>query len=1342
MIAPDVFYGRYEIRASLSACGMSETYFAFDTHLQREVVIKQLPQNLVHDKESLQDFKQEALIIASLNHPNIITLYEVVETDSNIFLVTEFVKGYNLRQRINDGQIKLSSAVEIASQIANALSAAHNSDILHRDIKPENIMLRDDGLVKVLDFGLAAFSNTNTKVNDETATSTSNSIVGTIAYMSPEQVRGDVTDERTDLWSLGVVFFEMLTAQKPFTGSNDADVLHSTLNDEPLSLSSFRDDVSLELETIVRKSLEKDVSSRYQSAQDFISALCQQCPTNFSLSQSTVGNSFPVRNVTNANQQQTEICETPSGVAFRGLLPFQEADRERFYGRGIETTAVCEMIAHHLFRFGVLFGESGCGKTSLVRAAIVPSLREKNFLPVYCRSYKNPIETLIDECRKQTLIACEETETPVDYLKRVCKEVGTLVIVYDQFEEFFVNFKTKRERDSFVSFIADCHNTEKDVSTAGGTDTARALSIKFLFSMRSDFLYLINAEFAEKIPEPLSSAKLYHLRNFNEAEAASVIEKSARRANLPFEKNFSHHIAKDLATNDTVLPSELQIVGEQIQSKRIFDKESYERVGKESLVYSFLEDVILASGDKESAQLLLRSLISDENTRLTLTLDEITHRTQRSRKNIEHLLKLFADARLVRVIQDEEVWRYELMHEYLIDKINQITGKVMDATQRANRLLRQYTANFSLDTRTRIPLTKLWFVNHYSDLTRGKQEKVLLKKSLHSGLMKALAALLLLTVLSAIVAAWFSVRDDWKEVKLKDGHTAAARRVILSPDNRLLVSCGEDNKVIVWDFVRRERIATLTDHTDWVNWVNFSPDGNFFVTASTDKTLIVWDVATLKPSVVLREHHGAINYVGFSPDGKWMVSSSHDGKVARTIIWDVKGWKKTHEISDGFLWGNYLFASDNRQIIHPSGRTFDINTGEQIAGEFDETYQTTYRAISPDGSFIVGNHGDVVFIKMPDRKGLSREKAHQFHGREVAFSPDGRIVATASEDIILWDTTTRTKLFRFNYTTEAWGLAFSRDGRWLISSHNDGAILLWDMKERRREANFNEHSASVRAVAFSPDGLHLASASEDKSIIIWNAETGNKETVLIGHTTRVTAIAFSPDGSWLASTDQAARIIRWDLTSHKPVWNSSYPYRNLSLAISPNGRWIATSSGINDSMDGRQIYSHQISDTYGAAFAPDNNRLAVVTASPQTVYILDTQTWQVVEQVTVEGATFICVNFSPDGKWFVTGEDEGNLRLWQTNPLRQVAILGQHKARIKSVAFSPDGNEVVSSGDDQTISLWDVNRRKLITNLGTHTAPVISVAFSPDGKRIASGGQDNSISIFTRQRTLWGYRWN
>jgi WD40 repeat protein len=931
------------------------------------------------------------------------------------------------------------------------------------------------------------------------------------------------------------------------------------------------------------------------------------------------------------------------------------------------------------------------------------------------------------------------------YLRSVADELNsTLVIICDQFEEFFVNFKTKSEREPFLSFVAGCTNTAD-------------LPVKFLFSIRSDFLYLISAAFDDQISEPLLSTKRYHLRTFDEEQAEAIIEKSVERANVPFEPGLSCQVARDLAVNDRVLPSELQIVGEQLQQKRIFTLKEYRRAGgKEPLVYSFLEEVIQASGDQEAAKLLLRSLISEENTRLTLTLDEIAHRTERSRKSVVQILNLFVESRLIREIQEDEPWRYELTHEYLIEKVNQITGRVMDATQRANRMFRQYMSSYVADQRTRIPISKLWFIRRYSDVERGERERELLRKSLRWGLLKASALVVVVAMVTTLVAAVLSVNEEWEEVRLKDGHTAAAMRAIFSPDGRLLVSCGEDGKVIVWDFMRRERLQTFTDHTGWVRAVAFSPDGKWFATSGGDEKVIVWDAARLEKAAVLTGHKGRVMGIAFSPDGRMLATGSGAPPPGQLILWEAGRWEKVRELDRGLGYGNILFTPDSRYLLNPHGAICDLSLSQCVSGDVP-WLGANWIALSPNASRLVGVHpgGEVMFSALERsgnslvRKFLRSIPAHRFHGRSVAFSPDGRWLASAADDIVLWDAATQTKLAHLPYTAESWSVAFSPDGQWLVSSHSDGAVLLWSVTERELVANFNEHSNSVRAVAFSRDGKKIASASEDRSIIIWNAEDGRKETVLSGHDTRVTSVGFSPDGKSLASCDQQSTLIFWDLTERRPRWTFKHPRRepSYSVVISPDGRWIATSRGVFTSAGGEQVVDtqelvdRQIQEghIYGLDFSADGKRLACVTDGGQ-LHLWDVETWRLLKAQKLTPLGLITVSFSPDGKRLVTGEDEGAIRLWDVESLKQIALIGRHSARIKKVAFSLDGRQVASAGEDQTIALWDVESRTLVTRIGTHTSPVLSLAWSPDGKRLASGEHDKSVRLYTRHRTLWGRR--
>ncbi|MBA2732657.1 MAG: protein kinase, partial [Acidobacteria bacterium] len=266
--------GRYEIRSLLGAGGMGEVYLAQDTTLRRQVAIKLLPANLTANKDRLHRFEQEAYAISSLNHPNILTIHEIGAEGSLHFIATELIEGENLRQHIKRNSLELREVLDIGIQIASALSAAHAAGIVHRDIKPENIMIRRDRLAKVLDFGLAKLieqdaSAVDTKAPTKALNRTEPGVVmGTTIYMSPEQARGLEVDARTDIWSLGVMLYEMLAGRRPFEGETASDVIAAILKVEPPILTSSAPDVPAELERIVTKALRKDKEERYQGVKD------------------------------------------------------------------------------------------------------------------------------------------------------------------------------------------------------------------------------------------------------------------------------------------------------------------------------------------------------------------------------------------------------------------------------------------------------------------------------------------------------------------------------------------------------------------------------------------------------------------------------------------------------------------------------------------------------------------------------------------------------------------------------------------------------------------------------------------------------------------------------------------------------------------------------------------------------------------------------------------------------------------------------------------------------------------------------------------------------------------
>jgi len=273
--------GRYEIRSQLGTGGMGEVYLAQDTMLDRQVALKILPPNLAEDNDRMSRFVREAKSASALNHPNIITIHEIGELEGLHFIAIEYIQGETLKSRLESESLSLKATLEIALQVVSALDAAHSAGIVHRDIKPDNIMVRRDGIVKVLDFGLLKLtSSQSAEVDSEGVTkmqlrTSAGVIMGTTAYMSPEQARGLEMDARTDIWSFGCVLYEMLTNQQAFHGETLTDVLANIIHQEPDSILAHRRDTPAELERVVARTLRKNRDERYQSAKDLFNDLQQ-----------------------------------------------------------------------------------------------------------------------------------------------------------------------------------------------------------------------------------------------------------------------------------------------------------------------------------------------------------------------------------------------------------------------------------------------------------------------------------------------------------------------------------------------------------------------------------------------------------------------------------------------------------------------------------------------------------------------------------------------------------------------------------------------------------------------------------------------------------------------------------------------------------------------------------------------------------------------------------------------------------------------------------------------------------------------------------------------------------
>jgi len=555
------------------------------------------------------------------------------------------------------------------------------------------------------------------------------------------------------------------------------------------------------------------------------------------------------------------------------------------------------------------------------------------------------------------------------------------------------------------------------------------------------------------------------------------------------------------------------------------------------------------------------------------------------------------------------------------------------------------------------------------------------------------------------------------------GHKSHVNSVALSPDGKHIVSGGEDNTIKVWDTKTGAEVMTISITAgNEESCVAISPDGKRIVSGDDSGQVNVWDVASGKEVMTLKGHERFVSSVAFSQDGKLIASGSYDDTVK---VWDAETGKQVmtlpgHESGVTCV----AFSPDGKRIVSGDNwgkiRVWDAVTGNKMLTL--EEYWVSSVSFSPDGKLmVVGGGNEIQIWDATTTTKVTTLRGHDGSTLSVAFSPDGKNVVSGSMDnmIKVWDTATGEELMTLRgHEYSVSSVTFTPDGKKIISGSYDGTIKVWDLSVAREFTRIV--GRLVNSIVFSPDGKRIVSGSRDGQVKVWDVASGTELMNLRGHKGEVFRVAFSPNGEFIASGCADKLIKIWNAGTGTEVMTlRGHNMGVTSVAFSPDSKRIVSGStdkiikvwDVTTWSEIMTLHGHE-DCVWGVTFSPDGQR--IVSSGGKTIKVWDVSNGD--ELMTLDGIS--PVSFSPDGKRIVSCGGENKIKIWDATTGAEVMTLCGHS--IYSVAFSPDGRRILSGSTDRTAKLWDATTGAELLTLRAQFQ-VFSVAFSPDGKAIAAG---------------------
>ena len=1048
-----------------------------------------------------------------------------------------------------------------------------------------------------------------------------------------------------------------------------------------------------------------------------------------------------------------------------GLASYEEPKYDgtdyQFCGRDEETLEMVRLIDNNLFV--TLYGSSGIGKTSLLRAGVIPILRRKDYFPLYVRLSQEPKKISFAEAIVRKLQGCGLIEEKGAAAKhsdcndrlflweyfattRFLKEGREVypVIILDQFEEVFRE-GDKAKAELLLKQVYLLLNDELEMPDEAGwsSDT----NYRFVASIREDFLFVLEDSIDENSLD-LYKNNRYRLRPMKQEQARQVVLMPGKDCIGESEKETVAERIITLAKRpqsddiDTLL---LSLVCAGTYDKKNGEKITFAdlAVWKDNPMEVYYKDAIKGLSDSQ-IRYIQQHFIRDDGSRRRVDLTDVKTFFGEAAYN-----QLTQSANRLFTIGDKG--KVELLHDQLGLAVYE-ERKAFEEQERKKRLWRRMTlfgiitiaiAGFFFFQNNKLKKSQLKMMENQARVIAEKATQLVDEGDSYLARLIALQALPPNRPYTPEAEKALRLSSQHNDAVLR-GHTLYVHSASFSPDGKRIVSASDDKTSRIWDAQTGRELQKLVGHTDEVNSASFSPDGKHIVSASSDETVRIWDSQTGCELQIMRGHTRPVISASFSPDGKRIVSASNDSTVR---IWDAETGQELQKLEGHTNWvESACFSPDGMRIVSASDdktvRIWDAQTGRELRKLEGHTGTVHSACFSPNGQRIVSASGDITVRIWDVQTGreLRKLEGHTISVSSACFSPDGQRIVSASGDktVRIWDVQTGRELRKLEgHTSSVSSACFSPDGKFIVSASWDQTVRIWDTQTGRELRKLEGHTSFVNSASFSPDGKRIVSASLDKTVCIWDAKTGRELQRLEWHTSYVKSASFSPDGKRIASASNDSTVRIWDaqtgqelqkLEGHTGVVNSA--------CFSSDGKRIVSASGdktvrIWDVQTGRELRKLEghTSSVYSASFSFDGK--FIVSASwDQTVRIWDTQTGCELRKLEGHTSSVSSASFSPDGKRIVSASWDNTVRIWDAETGQELQKLEGHTSWFQSASFSPDGKHIVSASWDNTVRIWDVQTGKELQKLEGHTRAVLSASFSPDGKKIVSSSLDGTICIW------------